>query len=84
MPVEKNKVVSGLTAMARRGVHIKCSAFLETIGSSRRSLSIRLLARRPLVHTDAADMLKRRLKQAGLPAHYSPHSFPGDRHHEFS
>jgi len=23
----------------------------------------------------AADMLKRRLKQAGLPAHYSPHSF---------
>jgi integrase/recombinase XerD len=22
-----------------------------------------------------ADMLKRRLKQAGLPAHYSPHSF---------
>ena len=31
--------------------------------------------RRPLVRTDAADMLKRRLKQAGLPAHYSPHSF---------
>jgi hypothetical protein len=27
MPVEKSKVVSGLTAMARRGVHIKCSAF---------------------------------------------------------
>jgi integrase/recombinase XerD len=25
--------------------------------------------------TDAADMLKRRLKQAGLPAHYSPHIF---------
>jgi hypothetical protein len=25
--------------------------------------------------TDAADMLKRRLKQAGLPAHYSLHSF---------
>ena len=24
---------------------------------------------------DAADMLKRRLKQAGLPPHYSPHSF---------
>ena len=24
---------------------------------------------------DAADMLKRRLEQAGLPAHYSPHSF---------
>src|SRR6266404_6228332 len=28
------------------------------------------LSRRPLVRTDAADMLKRRLKQAGLPAHY--------------
>jgi len=27
------------------------------------------------VRTDAADLLKRRLKQAGLPAHYSPHSF---------
>jgi integrase len=27
------------------------------------------------VRTDAADMLKRRLKQAGLPAHFSPHSF---------
>jgi integrase/recombinase XerD len=33
------------------------------------------LSRRPLVRTDAADMLKRRLKQAGLPAYYSPHSF---------
>jgi integrase/recombinase XerD len=32
------------------------------------------LSRWPL-RTDAADMLKRRLKQAGLPAHYSPHSF---------
>jgi integrase/recombinase XerD len=29
------------------------------------------LSRRPLARTDAADMLK----QAGLPAHYSPHSF---------
>jgi hypothetical protein len=29
------------------------------------------LSRRPLVRTDAADRLKRRLKQAGLPAHYS-------------
>ena len=27
------------------------------------------LSRRPLVRTDAADKLKRRLKQAGLPAH---------------
>jgi hypothetical protein len=33
------------------------------------------LSRRSLVRTDAADMLKRRLKQAGLLAHYSPHSF---------
>ena len=33
------------------------------------------LSRRPLARTDAADILKRRLKQAGLPAHYSPHSF---------
>jgi site-specific recombinase XerC len=33
------------------------------------------LSRRPLVRTDPADMLKRRLKQAGLPTHYSPHSF---------
>jgi integrase len=33
------------------------------------------LSCRPLVRTDVADMLKRRLKQAGLPAHYSPHSF---------
>jgi integrase/recombinase XerD len=30
------------------------------------------LSRRPLVRTD---MLKRRLKQTGLPTHYSPHSF---------
>jgi len=33
------------------------------------------LSRRPLRRTDAADMLKRRLKQAGLPAHYSARSF---------
>ena len=33
------------------------------------------LSRRPLARTDAADMLKRRLKQAGLPVPYSPHSF---------
>jgi integrase/recombinase XerD len=33
------------------------------------------LSHRPLRRTDASDMLKRRLKQAGLPAHYSPHSF---------
>jgi integrase/recombinase XerD len=40
-------------------------------------------SRRPLVRTDAADMLKRRLKQAGLPAHYLPHSFRAT-YHEFS
>jgi hypothetical protein len=51
MPVEKSKVLSGLTAMARRGVHIKCSAFLETIGSSRRSLSIRLARSAKAVNT---------------------------------
>jgi integrase/recombinase XerD len=33
------------------------------------------LSPRSLVRTDAADMLKRRLKKAALPAHYSPHSF---------
>jgi hypothetical protein len=33
------------------------------------------LLRQPLARTDAADTLKRRLKQAGVPAHYSPHSF---------
>ena len=32
------------------------------------------LSRRPLARTDAADMLMRRLKQVGLPAHYSAHS----------
>jgi integrase/recombinase XerD len=42
------------------------------------------LSRRPLVRTDAADMLKRRLKQAGLPAHYSPHLIPRDRDRELS
>jgi integrase/recombinase XerD len=33
------------------------------------------ISRRPFARTDAADMLKRRLRQAGLAAHYSPHSF---------
>jgi len=42
------------------------------------------LSRRPLMRTDAADMLKRRLKQAGLPAHYAPHSFRATGHHKFS
>jgi hypothetical protein len=34
------------------------------------------LSRRPLVRTDAADMLKRRLKQAGLPAGFQPWNRP--------
>ena len=38
------------------------------------------VSRGPLVQTDAANMLK----QARLPVHYSPHSFPADRHHELS
>jgi hypothetical protein len=42
------------------------------------------LSRRPLVRTSAADMLKRRLKQAALPAHYSPHSFRATSITEFS
>jgi site-specific recombinase XerD len=33
------------------------------------------LSRRPLTRKRAWEMLKRRLRQAGLPAHYSPHSF---------
>ena len=50
----------------------------STLGSARLPAALgktSKLSRRPLVRTDAADMLKRRLKQAGLPAHYSPHSF---------
>jgi site-specific recombinase XerD len=42
------------------------------------------LSRRQLMRTDAADMLKRRLKQAGLPAPLFAALIPGDRHHEFS
>jgi hypothetical protein len=42
------------------------------------------LSRRPLVRTDAADMLKRRLKQAGLRIALFASLIPGDRHHEFS
>src|SRR5215813_13268649 len=37
------------------------------------------LSRRALRRTDAADMLKRRFKQAGLAAHYSGALIPGDR-----
>ncbi|MGA8656359.1 MAG: tyrosine-type recombinase/integrase [Chthoniobacterales bacterium] len=33
------------------------------------------LSRRPLSRTDAAEMLQRHLRRAGLPAHHSPHSF---------
>ena len=44
----------------------------------------RRYTRRELVRTDAADMLKRRLEQAGLPAHYFASLIPGDRHHQLS
>jgi hypothetical protein len=47
------------------------------------------LSRRPLVRTDAADMLKRRLKQGVDPTSWIASSLfasliPRDRHHEFS
>jgi hypothetical protein len=47
----------------------KTNGQTNALGKSRK------LSRRCLGCTDAADMLKRRLKQPGLPAHYSPHSF---------
>ena len=34
-----------------------------------------LLSQRPINRVDAAEMIKRRLRQAGLPEHYSAHSF---------
>jgi integrase/recombinase XerD len=34
-----------------------------------------VLSRRPINRVDAAEMIKRRLRQAGLPEHYSAHSF---------
>jgi Ser/Thr protein kinase RdoA (MazF antagonist) len=34
-----------------------------------------LLSRRPIKRVDAAEMIKRRLRQAGLPEHYSAHPF---------
>jgi integrase/recombinase XerD len=34
-----------------------------------------LLSRRPINRVDAAEIIKRRLRQAGLPEHYSAHSF---------
>jgi hypothetical protein len=58
--------------------YLKATGLEKEPGSPLFPASIRKtgkLSRRPLVRTDAADMLKRRLKQAGLPAHYSPHSF---------
>ena len=42
------------------------------------------LSRRPLVRTDAADMLKRWLRQAGLPGSLFASLLSGNRHHEFS
>ena len=64
--------------------HLTISQYLKATGLEKEPQSPLLpaalgktgkLSRRPLMRTDAADMLKRRLKQAGLPAHYSPHSF---------
>jgi site-specific recombinase XerC len=42
------------------------------------------LSRRALVRTDAADMLKRRLKQGRIARALFASLIPGDRHHEFS
>jgi integrase/recombinase XerD len=42
------------------------------------------LSHPPLVRTDAAHMLKRRLRQAGIAGALFPSLIPGDRHHEFS
>jgi integrase/recombinase XerD len=61
----------GTNAIIRRALEkeLESPLFPAAIGKTGK------LSRRPLLRTDAADMLKRRLKQAGLPAHYSPHSF---------
>jgi hypothetical protein len=51
------------------------SASEDTIKPTAEQVARRFEHNESLVRTDAADTLKRRLKQAGLPAHYSPHSF---------
>jgi len=56
-----------LNRLRGRGLHFWSTIYLQSTNGK--------LSCWPLVRTDAADMLKRRLKQAGLPAHYSPHSF---------
>jgi integrase len=68
---EKTSFRGGTNVIIRRALEKELEAplFPAAIGKTGK------LSRRPLVRTDAADMLKRRLKQAGLPAHYSPHSF---------
>ena len=43
----------------------------------------RKLSRRPLVRTDAADMLKRRPQASGVTGALFTALIPGDRHHEF-
>jgi hypothetical protein len=67
---EKTFFRGGTNAIIRRALEKELEAplFPAALGKTGK------LSRRPLVRTDAADMLKRRLKQAGLPAHYSPHS----------
>jgi hypothetical protein len=66
-------LLSRSISMARKGTRagltLEAPLFPAAIGKTR------TLSRRPLVRTDAADILKRRHKQAGLLAHYSPHSF---------
>jgi integrase/recombinase XerD len=42
------------------------------------------LSRRPLVRTDAADMLERRLKTSWVASALFASLIPGDRYHEFS
>jgi len=82
------KIQSFIESATREGFHHKLEELLDQYlkatglekepGSPLFPVSIGKigkLSRRPLVRTDGADVLKRRLKQAGLPAHYSPHSF---------
>jgi site-specific recombinase XerC len=50
--------------------------FPTTLGKSRE------LGSRPMTRFDAANLLKRRLRDAGIVGDYSPHSLQGYRYHE--